>query len=314
MPKRHFYNQTVTCLLGDPVEHSVSDVMFQYFGKLTGIENYNHLKFKVSKTNPENLKITMQAISILGIVGANITLPYKEEVIKYLDKVDKTAWLTGAVNTVVNRREKLIGYNTDGPAAIRAIETKLRPIKSFDKIVIFGAGGAARAIIGSLPKVSCITVLNRASDLKRTKKLKKEFARHGIEVETKPLTEKNITLAIEKAHFVINATPVGMYPKSGNSLIHKHCLDKIGKSAIENKEFFDAVFNPFETKFLKLAKQYGARICPGIYMMIYQGIRAFKLWTGRNVPEEKVEEVRNILQKVIHFRYEFIYQGKPNRH
>lgn len=304
MPKRHFRNQIVTCLLGDPVEHSVSDVMFQYFAKVTGVENYNHLKFRVSKADLENLKIAMRAISVFGIAGTNITLPYKEEAIKYLDTVDKTVRLMGAVNTVVNRKGELVGYNTDGYGATKAMEIKFKPIKSSNKVVIFGAGGAARAIIGSLPKVSRITVLNRTSDSKRTKKLKRDFARYDIEIETKPLTDKNIISAVKEANFVINATPVGMYPKGGDSLIHKYHLDNIGKSTIKKICFFDAVFNPFETKFLKLAKQYGARICPGIYMMIHQGIRAFKLWTGKNVPGESVEEVSKLLRKVINSAYE----------
>jgi len=304
MKKRHSHNQTITCLLGDPVEHSVSDIMFQYFAKLTGVENYNHLKFRILKDNFKNLKLAMQAIPTLGIAGVNITLPYKEDAIKYLDVVNKSVRLTGAVNTVVNRKEKLVGYNTDGHGAIKAIETKLRPIKSSDKIVIFGAGGATRAIIGILPSVSGITVLSRTVDLDRTKKLKRDFAQHHIKIETKSSTDKNIILAVKEANFVINATPVGMYPKGDDSLIHKYHLNIIGKSAIKRIYFFDAVFNPFETEFLKLAKQYGARTCPGIYMMIYQGIRAFKLWTGKNVPEEKVEEVRKLLQKIISSKYE----------
>ena len=304
MQNQHLHNQIVTCLLGDPVEHSVSDVMFQYFAKLTGVKNYNHLKFRVSKADPENLKIAMRAISALGIAGANITLPYKEDAIKYLDVVDKTARLMGAANTVVNKKGKLVGYNTDGHGAIRAIETKLKSIKSSDKVVIFGAGGAARAIIGSLPRISHVIVLSKTSDLNRTEKLKKDFAKCGVRIETKRLSDQNIISAIKQADFVINATPVGMYPKGSASLIHKHHLDNISKSIIRKIKFFDAVFNPFETEFLKLAKQYGARTCPGIYMMIYQGIRAFKLWIGKTVPEEKVEEVRNLLQKIINSAYE----------
>ncbi len=304
MKKRHSHNQTVTCLLGDPVEHSVSDVMFQYFAKLTGVENYNHLKFRILKGNFKNLKLAMQALPTFGITGVNITLPYKEDAIKYLDVVDKSVRLTGAVNTVVNRRGKLVGYNTDGYGAIKAIKTKLRPIKTSDKVVIFGAGGSARAIIGILPSVSRITVLNRTVDLDRTKKLKRDFARHNIEIEIEPLIDKNIISVIKEANFVINVTPVGMYPKGGTSLIHKCHLDIIGKSTIQKICFFDAVFNPFETEFLKLAKQYGARTCPGIYMMIYQGVRAFKLWTDKNVPEEKLEEIRELLEKIISSKYE----------
>lgn len=292
-------NQIITCLIGDPVEHSVSDAMFQYFAKLTGVENYNHLKFKVVRTNSENLEIAMKGISVFGITGTNITLPYKESAIRYLDTVDKTVRLVGAVNTVVNKKGELIGYNTDGHGAIKAIETKLRPLKSIDKVVVLGAGGAARAIIGSLPKVCCLILLSRVSDSDRAKKLKKDFAKQNIKVEVKLLTNQNIISAIKEADFVINATPVGMYPKSDDSLINKSHLNSISKSVIKNMMFFDAVFNPFETKFLRLAKQYGAKTCPGIYMMIHQGIQAFKLWTGRKVPEESVEKIAKLLRKAI---------------
>ncbi len=304
MTKLDSHNQVVTCLIGDPVEHSVSDIMFQNFAELTGIENYNHLKFKIPKKNPENLKIAIKGISVFGIAGANITLPYKESAIEYLDAVEKTVKLAGAVNTVVNRKGKLIGYNTDGHGAIKAIETKLRPIRKTDKIVILGAGGAARAIIGSMPKVSRLILLSRYSDSNRAEKLKKDFAKHNFRVETKLLTDQNIISTIEETNFVINVTPVGMYPKSNNSLINKSHLNSIDESVIRNVMFFDAVFNPFETKLLQLAKQCGAKTCPGIYMMIYQGIKAFELWTGKKVPEESVEKFAKFLQKAINSKYE----------
>lgn len=304
MLKQHLYNQTITCLFGDPVDHSVSDIMFQYFAKLTEVENYNHFKFKVSKTNSKNLKTAMNAIFVFGITGINITLPYKEDAIKYLDVVNKTVQLTGAVNTIVNKKGKLVGYNTDGYGAIRAIETKLKPIKSSDKVVIFGAGGAARAIIGSLRKGNQIIVLSRILDFNRAGKLKKDFTKKGFKVEIKQLTNLNIISAIKKADFVINATPVGMYPNNNTSLIHENHFNNINRSIVRNIGFFDAVFNPFETKFLKIAKQHGASTCPGIYMMIYQGIRAFELWTGKKVAKASVEKTSRILQKVINSKYE----------
>lgn len=304
MRKRESHNQIVTCLIGDPVEHSVSDVMFGRFAELTGVENYSHLKFRVAKTNLVNLSNVLKAIPILGIAGVNITLPYKELAMQYLNLVDKTAQFAGAVNTIVNKNGKTIGYNTDGIGAITAIKKKLKPIKGTHKIVIFGAGGASRAIIGSLPKVSQIILLIRASDHKRVKKLKKDFANYGLNIEDRLLTDQNVISTIKNADFVINATPVGMYPKSGNSLVTKNHLESIGKSKIKTIAFFDAVFNPFETKFLKLAKQYGARTCPGIYMMIYQGIQAFKLWTGKKVQDKNVEAIASLLKDVIKSRYE----------
>lgn len=304
MKKQKSHNQTITCLIGDPVEHSVSDVMFGQFAKLTGVENYSHLKLRVAKTNSANLDNALKAISILGIAGANITLPYKESMMRHLNSVDKTAQFVGAVNTVVNKDGKLIGYNTDGIGAVTAIKKKLKPIRNTHKIVIFGAGGASRAIIGSLPKVSQIILLIRHSDSKRAEKLKKDFASCGIDVEYRILTDKDIISAIKDADFVINATPVGMYPKSDNSLVTKNHLESIGKSKFKTIAFFDAVFNPFETEFLKLAKRYGARTCPGIYMMIYQGIQAFKLWTGKKVQDRNVEAVASLLKGIVRSRYE----------
>lgn len=304
MKQSKLHSQIITCLIGDPVEHSVSDIMFGRFAKLTGIENYSHLKFRVAKTNPTNLSNALKALPILGIAGANITLPYKESAMQYLDFVDKTAQFVGAVNTIVNKNGKLIGYNSDGIGAVTAIKKKLKPIKSTHKIVIFGAGGASRAIIGSLPKVSQIILLIRHLDSKQAERLKKDFASYGINIEYRTLTDKNIISAIKDADFVINATPVGMYPKSDSSIITKNHLESIGKSRIKTIAFFDAVFNPFETKFLKLAKRYGARTCPGIYMMIYQGIQAFKLWTGKRVLDGSIEAEANLLKKAIKSRYE----------
>lgn len=302
--KTNHDHKTITCLIGDPVEHSVSDVMFQYFAKLAGVENYSHLKFRIDRTNPENLKTALKGISVFGIAGANITLPYKESSIKYLDIVDKTVNSVGAVNTIVNKKGKIAGYNTDGHGALKAIETKLRPIKNSDMVAIFGAGGAARAIIGVLPKISCLTLLVKSSDLSKAKKLKEDFVRRDLKMEIKLLTDKNIISAVRDANIVINATPVGMYPKNNNSLISKKHLDGVGRSVIKNIVFFDAVFNPFETKFLKLAKQYGAKTCPGLFMMIYQGIKAFGLWTGRAVSEKNIGNISKLLQKTINSKYE----------
>jgi len=301
--KQNHNHKTITCLIGDPVEHSVSDVMFQYFAKVAGIKSYSHLKFRIDRTNPENLKTAMKGISVFGIAGANITLPYKESSIKYLDIIDKTVNSVGAVNTIVNKKGKIAGYNTDGHGALKAIETKLRPIKNSDTVVIFGAGGAARAIIGVLPKVSCLTLLVRSSDLNKAKKLKEDFVHRDLKMEIKLLTNKNIVSTIMGANLVVNATPVGMYPKNNDSLISKKHLDNVGRSAIKNIVFFDAVFNPFETKFLKLAKQYGAKTCPGLYMMIYQGIKAFELWTGGAVSEKNTGNISRLLQEAINSKY-----------
>ncbi|MCX6787185.1 MAG: shikimate dehydrogenase [Candidatus Kaiserbacteria bacterium] len=222
------HNQTLTCLLGDPVDHSVSDVMFQYFAQIAGVDNYNHLKFRISNTDTKNLETAMQALRVLGFAGANITLPYKESAIEYLDSIDDVAKRMGAVNTVVHKNGLLIGYNTDGTGAIKAIESQSRPICKSDKVLILGAGGAARAIIASLAdKVDNITVLNRNSDIARAIKLKNDFVNLTSAIEVKPLSDENIISSLENANIVINATPVGMYPNSNSSLVNKKHIDSL---------------------------------------------------------------------------------------
>lgn len=169
---------------------------------------------------------------------------------------------------------------------------------------MLGAGGAARVIIGSLPRISHLTLLSRASDFNQAKKLEEYFAGHDFKIKTEFLTDRNIISEIKETNFVINATPVGMYPKSNISLVNKDHLNNIGKSVVKNIMFFDAVFNPFETEFLHLAKQYDAKTCLGIYMMIYQGIKAFELWTGKKVPEDVVEKIAKLLRSAINLKYE----------
>jgi shikimate dehydrogenase len=300
---KNIRKQILTCLIGDPVEHSVSDRMFGYFASIAKIEKYHHLKLRVPKKNYQNLSITIRALSIFDIAGTNVTLPYKETVTKYLHKIDKTAKRIGAVNTIANKNSKLVGYNTDGLGAVKAIERQLRPIERSDYFLIFGVGGAARAVIGSLPPVSGIMVLYRKSDLAAATRLKKDFKKIGIKINV--ISNKNIVDGIARANFIVNATPVGMYPKNRYSLINEKNIQSADLlSPVKNKLFFDVVFNPFKTSFLEIAEKNGAKICPGIYMTIYQGIEAFRIWTGKKISEKKVNNICELLQKEIEKNYE----------
>lgn len=287
----------VTCLIGDPVEHSLSNYMYNYFAKKVGL-NYGHVKFKVSSKNRNNLKIAIQALKILGINGANITIPYKVKVMRYLDKIDKTAKAIGAVNTIINKNNKLIGYNTDGVGAIQAIEKYLREIKPSDQIVVFGAGGVARVVVFELSKkTKKITVLNRTPDFYLAQNLRNDFIKFNNQIEILPLNDMNIIKETVKSDFVINATSVGMFPNTKESLLSKSQFAIINtRSPVKNKYFFDVVY-PHLTKFLSIAKEkYNAKVCPGLYMTIYQGIKTFKLWTEKDVPENCVNFVYKLLK------------------
>lgn len=112
----------ISCLLGDPVAHSVSHVMFPLFSSRSSLSNYAHVKFRVRSEKPEDIKVAVRAIQVLGIAGANVTLPYKQGVVSLMDERDDSATSVGAVNTIVKNGGKLTGYNTDGNGALQAIE------------------------------------------------------------------------------------------------------------------------------------------------------------------------------------------------
>jgi len=290
----------VTCLIGDPVQHSVSNYMYDYFANEIGIE-YSHVKFRISSKNKNNLKLAIDALRALGIKGANVTLPYKTEVMKYLDRIDGPARLAGAVNTILNRNNKLIGYNTDGRGAIMGIERHLKRIDKDDYITILGAGGAARAILFELlKKTKNITIINRKVDFSIAENLKLDFKKIGKKIEILPLNDANIISGVSKANIIINATPVGMFPKTRRSLISEDHFKKINEiSAIENKYFFDVIFNPQLTKLLLISKRYGAKICSGLYMLIYQGTESFKIWTGVQISNKRAVKNLEILKRKV---------------
>lgn len=281
-----------SALLGKPVDHSISPILFNTFADKTKIE-YAHLKIEVPSA--EKLGDFLKDLQVLGFCGLNITLPYKLEIIDKLNKIDKEAKAIGAVNTVVIKKNKTIGYNTDAKGAFLAIERNLKKVSSDDNILVIGAGGAARAIIFELyKKCKNITILNR--DLEEASLISRKYSVNK-KINIRILNAGNIKTYLEQSNIVINSTPVGMYPKSNGEIIKKEIFDKF--KSFRGKCFFDAIFNPYKTKFLNYAEQKGAKVCSGTYMMIYQAIYAFKLWTGQDVKKINVEEVNKILIKAL---------------
>lgn len=280
-----------SALLGDPVEHSVSPILFGYLAEQAGLE-YAHIKIRIPAA--EKLGRSLRSLKELGFCGVNITLPYKLSVIKNLNGLSPEAKKMGAVNAVVFTEEKMIGHNTDAQGAFMAIEKKLKPIKAGDRVLVIGAGGAARAIIAGISK-KCknIVILNR--DLKEADKVIKDLSFGGG--EALKLNEENIKKYLADCNIVVNATPVGMYPKSGDEIISREVFRSLG--SLKGKYFFDAIFNPYQTKFLTYAMEGDAGICSGMYMMIFQAIAAFRLWTGIKLENVDVEKINKKLAEAI---------------
>jgi len=258
-------------LLGHPVESSPSPAMHNAAFSHMGLD---HLYMAVD-VPPPNLQDAVGGIRALGIAGANITIPHKISVIPLLDELDKTAKLVGAVNTVKNSGGKLIGYNTDGAGALKAIESVV-PING-KKTLLLGAGGAARAIAFSLAEANAeLTIANRT--IARAKALAKDIQEKvNKTVKCVGLSRKELSAAAKESEILINATSVGMYPKSGATILNS---EMIPRGAV----VFDAVYKPLETKLLKEARKAGARVIRGIEMLVHQGALSFEIWTGEKAP------------------------------
>ncbi len=224
----------------------------------------------------------MDGVRALGIQGLNVTMPYKASVLSFLDEVDPAAKALKAVNTVKNENGKLLGFNTDGVGALSALrENGVEP--KGKKVMLLGAGGAARAIAFALAEHTAeISILNRSivpaaqlADL-----IKETFDSKVFAYALSPLTVKG---NLVDADILINATSVGMKPNDNETLVAPKWLKP-------DLAVMDIVYNPIETKLAKKAKAAGAKVVSGVEMLIYQGAASFEIWTGAKAPVQVMRE------------------------
>ncbi len=267
-------------IIGHPISHSWSPAIHQAAFKFTK-QNYDYAAFDVL---PKNLREAMKGILALGIVGCNVTVPHKEAVIEFLDEVSADARLVGAVNTVYVEDGTLFGHNTDVDGVVEALKPFKEQVANHP-VTVFGAGGGARAVVYSLItyfKPSEIFIVNR--DASRAELLKKFFAdsQNYLNIRIDELHNLNEADAIAKSKLVVNATPVGMFPEVGESVMLDDSAD------LEGKIFFDLVYNPVHTEFLKTARKRNAIIVSGLEMLYHQAAKAFELWTGMAMPLDRI--------------------------
>lgn len=278
------YRAELTGVFGDPVDDNPTCVLEEAAYAALGL-NYRYLTMKVL---PEDLETAMAAVKALNFRGINLTMPHKIKVIPLLDELSEAAQIIGAVNTVINDNGKLTGENTDGKGFTTSLKNNNVKI-SGSKIMILGAGGAARAIA-----VEC--ALNGAQHIyivNRTQVSGNELARLINEkttcsAEFVPWTEN---LAVpEGTDILINATPIGFTPNQ----MHRPDIDydtiRKGMAAA------DVVFDPVDTLFLEECEKHGARCFNGIGMLVQQGALNFTLWTGEEAP---VDVMYDALEKEI---------------
>lgn len=264
----------ITGIFGHPIGHTLSPaIQNAAFGHL-GLD-IMYAPFHVS---PANLAAAVEAVRALEILGVNVTIPHKEKVIEYLDEVDKVAEEIGAVNTVVNRDGCLVGYNTDGEGFLRSLSDETGFDPTGKRILIVGAGGAARAIFYTLLSrgVASVVIANRT--VKRAAELAEEFRAVAGEraVAVAGLDPDSLREKASGADLVVNTTSLGM---EGQSLLD-FPVDVLPKSSVVS----DIVYKPLDTELIKKAKDLGLRVHKGIGMLIHQGALGFELWTGKTAP------------------------------
>ena len=258
-------------IFGYPIKHSFSPLMHNAAIENMGLD-FVYLPFEV-KT--DNLSDAVSAIRIFNIAGVNVTIPHKENIVKYLDQISAEAKKIGAVNTIVNKNGKLSGFNTDYYGFLKSISEKITPRNK--NVLMLGCGGVAKAIALSLidSKIDRLTVAD----------IDTEKAKHFLEgsfPQIKVVEISQIPDEIESADIFINATPVGM--KVGE-------CSPIDKKYLRKDLFvYDVVYNR-ETQLLKDAKKIGAENSSGLNMLVYQGAKSFELWTGKNPPVDLMKKV-----------------------
>lgn len=263
------------CIIGGNTEHSPSPEIHNATFRELGI---NAEYFRMNAAAGE-LGEAVEKIRVRGIMGANITIPHKIEVMKHLDRIDAMAKKIGAVNTIVNQGGVLTGFNTDGTGAVKALEEKTG--MGGKTITIVGCGGAARAIAFELAKkAGRLNLLD--IDVRRAEGLAENLGR--VEVKGMKPTKENLGEALDESHILINASPVGMKPNIEESPVPKELLRP-------ELIVFDIVYAPLKTRLIRDAESVGCEIITGDKMLVFQAAESFRIWTGREAPVELMQKV-----------------------
>lgn len=263
-------------VIGDPIEHSLSPVMHNVAFNQAGI----HGSYEKQRVTSEELDGFIQGFRNSGYAGCNVTIPHKVSILPYLDEIDEEAREIGAVNTVVNKNGKLIGYNTDGRGFLLSLKEKITKPLTDLSILLIGAGGASRSIAYALKKENPkqFSIANRSEE--RLRLLLRDLKEERIE----PLSLKRAEEELARFDVVINTTNAGMYPEVQTVPLNLHHLK-------EDTVVCDIVYNPLMTRWLENAKEKGAETDNGVSMLVMQGAMAFEKWTGIFPDTDKMKQI-----------------------
>ena len=275
-------------LIGYPLKHSISPDFQQ-----AALDYYQlDIRYELWETKPEKLQPAVAKIKEDQNLGANVTVPYKEAVLPFLDEVDDLASSIGAVNTIVKKDVRLLGFNTDAYGFIAALGKEGHFDPEGKRVVILGAGGVARAVSFTLVQRKVASLAITDGIFERARALVENLVKYikGASPSSKDL-EPDVTAfqwqslssaaTLDNCDLIVHCTTIGMKhsPQEGQSPLS---LEVIPKGIL----VYDLVYNPWSTPLLRLAQKAGANTLGGLPMLVYQGAASFKLWTGREAPVE----------------------------
>jgi len=275
-------NTRVVAVIGNPVRHSLSPAIHNAAFRAKGL-NFLYVAFEVREIGP-----AMAGVRALGIQGLSVTIPHKTAVMAYLDEIDPAAREIGSVNTVVNRNGLLYGTSSDGPGALAAFrEDGVDAVGK--RIVILGAGGAARAVAFALAGeggAASMSIVALREEAERTRALAQAVARYGdIAVQPGELEDEAFfRRAVRESDLLVNATPVGMAPRVDVSIVPAGWLHP-------GLTVFDVVYTPRRTRLLREAAAAGCATVEGLGMFVHQAAVQFRLWTGEEPPVDLMRSV-----------------------
>ena len=261
-------------VIGDPIDHSLSPNIHNAAFRHSKLD-HTYIAYKIPAGE---LAAGIEALKAIKIAGFNVTIPHKIEMMKFLDEMDTTCKVIGAVNTVLNENGKLKGYNTDMIGFLDPIKKKNFTIKN-SQVLLLGAGGAARAIITAMikEKASKISIVNRTQE--NANKLADFAKKIGGNVDTISMQEANKLITDYK--FIINSTSIGM--RNEPSPIS---TENIGKNSI----VYDIVYQPINTDLIKKSKENGATIIYGYEMLLSQAACSFEIWHKTEAPYDVMKK------------------------
>lgn len=272
-------NVKLVGLMGWPLGHSLSPHMHNAAFQALGMP-WRYQPFPVK---PEDFSAALQELAAMGLLGLNLTIPYKQTILPHLDSITPEAERIGAVNTVVFNRHagetiSLHGANTDADGFIQALRQSGYSLDGKHKAMVIGSGGAARAVLDALLNegIRDIAILNRS--VERAERLCADFRHPGLNITVYPLEEGALLHNAELASLLVNTTPVGTWPAVEESVWPDH-IPVPGHLVV-----FDLVYNPLRTRLLRQAENGGAITVSGLEMLVQQGGLSFQLWTGIPAP------------------------------